>query len=186
MFSLYEEKCLAEGRAPQKEHYYRYIFNTKFNLHFFIPKKDTCKRCDIFKIKINNPELTTEEKNKIKCDHELHLRKAELARENMKKDTEESKVNTDTYTCTIDLQKALPFPVLTVSDAYYKRNLYCYNLGVHDLQKDTGYFYTWDETMAGRGSQEISSCVIKHLQIHARNKKRLQFTVTHALVKTGT
>lgn len=60
----------------------------------------------------------------------------------MKKDTEESKMNTDTYTCTIDLQKALPFPVLTVSDVCYKRNLYCYNLGVHDLQKDTGYFYT--------------------------------------------
>lgn len=41
MFSLYVEKCLAEGKTPQKEHYYRYIFNTHFNLHFCIPKKDT-------------------------------------------------------------------------------------------------------------------------------------------------
>lgn len=38
MFSMYEEKCQAEGRAPQKEHYYRYIFNTTFNLHFSYPK----------------------------------------------------------------------------------------------------------------------------------------------------
>lgn len=109
------------------------------------------QKCDLFKIKISNSDLSSEDKKAIETEHELHLRKAELARDSMKIDTENSKTNTGTpsYVCSMDLQKALPLPILTVSDAYYKRNLYCYNLGVHDLVKDSGYFYTWDETTAG-------------------------------------
>ena len=99
MFLLYQEKCLAEGRSPKKEHYCRYIFNTKFNLHFYISKKDTCKKCDILKIKISNPDLSQEEKSKLQIDHELHLRKAELARECIKKDAEFVKKNPDSYAC---------------------------------------------------------------------------------------
>ena len=49
---LYIEKCTAENRLPVKEHYYRYFFNTKFKLHFYVPKKDTCKTYDIFKNKL--------------------------------------------------------------------------------------------------------------------------------------
>lgn len=106
----------------------------------------------------------------------------------MKKDTEEAKMNTDTYKCTIDLQKALPFPVLTVSDMLIIRGTFIDTIWVYLTSKKiqvTSILGT-RQSMAERGSQEISSCVIEHLQIHARNKKRLQFTVTHALVKTGT
>ncbi|KYN15185.1 hypothetical protein ALC57_12595 [Trachymyrmex cornetzi] len=48
------------------------------------------------------------------------------------------------YVCSIGLQKALPFPILNVSDAYYKRNMYCYNFGIHDLRENIGFFYVWD------------------------------------------
>lgn len=173
MYALYVEKCSEDQRRPVKEHFYRYVFNTKFNLHFYIPKKDTCKCCDIYKIKISNPDLSPEDKIILDRDHELHLRKAELARNCMKDDTEISKNNQESYTCSMDLQKALPFPVLTVSDAYYKRNLYCYNFGVHDFEKDSGFFYVWNETTAGRGSQDISSCLLKHLKLNAANKKHV-------------
>lgn len=173
MYSLYAEKCQEEQKSPVKEHFYRYVFNTKFNLHFYIPKKDTCKKCDTFKIKISNPELSRDELSQLNIDHELHLRKAELARECMKTDAENVKKNPDSYVCSIDLQKALPFPVLSASDAYYKRNMYCYNFGVHNLETEAGVFYFWDETIASRGSQEVSSCVIKHLKLHAPNKKHV-------------
>lgn len=53
-----------------------------------------------------------------------------------------------------------------VSDAYY-----CYNFGVHDLTKDCGFFYTWNETVAGRDSQEMSSFLTKHLKVKANGKK---------------
>lgn len=34
MYCLYKEKCEAGGKTILKDTYYRYIFNTKFNLHF--------------------------------------------------------------------------------------------------------------------------------------------------------
>ncbi|KAJ8889154.1 hypothetical protein PR048_008648 [Dryococelus australis] len=69
--------------------------------------------------------------------------------------------------------KAVPFPVLTVSDTYYKRILYYYNLGMHDLAADTCYFYVWDEIVASRSAWEVSSCLVKHLELNTRDKKNV-------------
>lgn len=49
MYELYVEFAKEQAIAPVKEHYYRYIFNNKFNLHFQKPRKDTCKTCDKYK-----------------------------------------------------------------------------------------------------------------------------------------
>lgn len=65
---------------------------------------------------------------------------------------------------TFDLHKALPFPTLTCSIAYYKRNMYVYNVGCHELSSGLAYMYAWDETVASLGSQGVSSCVIEHLR----------------------
>lgn len=94
----------------------------------------------------------------------MHLRKAELAREKLKAAKEECKVIPNLYSFTFDLQKALPFPVLTCSSAYYKRNCYIYNLGCHELSSGNGFMYVWEETTASRGAQEISSCILEHLR----------------------
>lgn len=101
------------------------------------------------------------------------MRKAEKAREVMKEDTESSKTNNDLYVCSVDMQKALPFPILTVNVSYYKRNMYVYNVGVHELKNDKAYCYVWDETKAARGSQEISSCLLKHFDTCCRGKKHI-------------
>ena len=45
--------------------------------------------------------------------------------------------------------------------------MYCYNLGVHDLATGQAVMYVWDECMASRGSQEIASCIVKHITLHA-------------------
>ncbi|EFN66704.1 hypothetical protein EAG_00309, partial [Camponotus floridanus] len=63
-----------------------------------------------------------------------------------------------------DLQKALPYPKLTTSVAYYKRNMYVLNLGIHNFQNDNVHMYVWDETIASRGAQEIASCILKHVK----------------------
>ncbi|CAG9832750.1 unnamed protein product [Diabrotica balteata] len=123
MYSLYEKRCQEEQKLPINEYVCQYVFNTKFNLHFYISKKDTCKKYDIFKIKISNPELSRDELSQLNTDHELNLRKAELARECMTTDAKNAKRNQISYVCSVDLQKALPFSVLSISDAYYKRNM---------------------------------------------------------------
>lgn len=47
--------------------------------------------------------------------------------------------------------------------------MYVYNLGVHSFNDNKGYMFMWDETEGSRGSQEIASCLVKHLKEHAND-----------------
>lgn len=84
MFQLYTEKCLADIKNSISESKYRHIFWDQ-NLYFHAPLKDTCQLCDKFKMQIN--VANENEQTTIKAQHELHLRKAEKARQLMKDDT---------------------------------------------------------------------------------------------------
>lgn len=65
---------------------------------------------------------------------------------------------------TFDLEQALPTPKLTTNIVFYKRQMWTYNLGVHDCSDEKGYMYMWPETVASRGSQEVGSCLLQHFQ----------------------
>lgn len=169
MYSLYVSKCCDENNEPVKEKMYYHVFSTKFNLHFKPPAKDTCQLCDDLQNRIMNAEL--EEKKKLEIEKELHLRKAQRARDSMKADQKHA--DEDTYVFTFDLQKALPFPKLSTSTAYYKRNLYVYNFGCHSFNHDKGFMYVWPETEGARGSQEVATCLKKHIISNARNHKHI-------------
>lgn len=169
MYDLYKEKCEAEMTEPKKLKYYNKVFNTKFNLHFKTPHQDTCKTCDDLNLKIQGAENEAAKK-KLEELRELHQRKATSARTNLQID---SKKISEAYIITFDLQKALAYPKLTTSVAYYKRNLYLYNLGVHCFNNGTGYMYVWDEVEGGRGSQDIASCLVKHIKVNAPSQKHI-------------
>jgi hypothetical protein len=58
-----------------------------------------------------------------------------------------------------DLQKTLPTPSLSTSVAYYKHQMWMFNLGIHDAVTATGYMNVWSDNIASRGAQEIGSCL---------------------------
>ncbi|CAG9829537.1 unnamed protein product [Diabrotica balteata] len=168
MYNMYVDKCNNEWQVtPVKEKMYYSVFSTKFNLHFKQPLKDTCSKRDAAQVTLNKAIISDEEKRKVEIENKLHLRKAEQARSALKVDKEKS--SSHDYVFTFDLQKALAFPKLTTSVAYYKRNMYVYNLGVHPYHTGTRYMYVWSEVDGSRGSQEISACLKKHLENHAND-----------------
>lgn len=74
-----------------------------------------------------------------------------------------------------DLQRALKVPSLSTSEAYYKRQLWCYNLCIYDEKRKRAYMYVWDESEGSRGSQEIASCLFKHfLEYVPHDTKRIK------------
>jgi len=84
--------------------------------------------------------------NRNKCTYtflpnwkELHLRRAEAAR--LVNDSS-SKIEDDTYiSICFDLQKTLTIPNLTNQKAYYYRQLWTYNLAIHELKTGWGNIY---------------------------------------------
>jgi len=162
MYELYVAKCNEDKKVPLKEWAYRHCFNTEYNLSFKLPKKDTCKACDVAKVAIDAEKNKTQQE-KLRKEHELHLRKAESAREKLKSSKDE--VNDKTEVFTFDLQKTLPTPDISSNEAYYSRQLWTYNLGVHSVGTGKAWMYMWHEGMASRGPDEIGSCIMKFVEM---------------------
>ncbi|KAL4126457.1 hypothetical protein QTP88_010679 [Uroleucon formosanum] len=119
---------------------------------------------------------STSEEDKVKLneEHELHLRKAEAARNGMDSNVQAAKIDNQTTVIAFDLMKTLATPSLSVDIAYYKRQLWTYNLGIHNLSTNDAYMYVWDESIASRGPQEIGSCILHFVKNHENTEKETE------------
>ena len=164
MYCMYVDKCRAENITPTKDHMYRKVFNENFNLSFHPPTKDTCDKCDSIKASLKT--ANEEEKKILESQKESHLAKADAVYHQKRLDKEHAEQSDDCIMATFDLQKVLPCPLLRTGIAYYKRQLAVYNLTVYETTKNgsKAYCFMWNETIAGRGSQEIGSCLWKWIE----------------------
>lgn len=162
MYRLYTDQCKENGTDPVKESFYRHIVVTQYNLSFKTPRTDTCNKCDSLEmqIKFGTSEETIEQS---KNEKEQHLISAEEGRSAKCAAQKEAKKNPAFKAICFDLQKTLACPVLTCNRVYYARQLWTYNLAIHDLGSNHATMVMWYEAEASRGSQEIGSCLLKYV-----------------------
>ena len=125
------------------------------------PRSDTCKTCDSLNVRISAEE-DVQAKSQLECELQLHHCKAEGAYQQLKEDIALCRTSSDVDMLTFDLQQSLPTPKLATNVAFYKRQMWTYNLGIHDCSNEKGFMYMWPESLASRGSQEVASCLFKH------------------------
>lgn len=78
---------------------------------------------------------------------------------------------------TFDLEQALPTPKLATNIVFYKRQMWTYNLGIHNCSNEKGYMYMWPETIASRGCQEVGSCLLQHFKsFHSQAQHLIVFS----------
>lgn len=177
LYELYKkENGNIANATPVSMHIFTQVFLTKFNLHFHAPITDSCKRCDLFQNKIKF--LTNlEEIRQLENERDLHHRKADSARNGMKRDGEIAKTNPKELTSiAFDLMKTLPTPILSTGICYYKRQLWTYCLGIHNLGTNEVFMYTWNESIALRGPQEIGSCVLHYIKNYVTTEKLIMYS----------
>ena len=76
-----------------------------------------------------------------------------------------SQNNPQSVACfTFDLQKDLNIPSGENGLFYYTRKLVVYNLTTTNLVNKDGFWYTWDQTTAKRGANEIGSWIYFFVQ----------------------
>ncbi|KAE8746712.1 hypothetical protein FOCC_FOCC006575 [Frankliniella occidentalis] len=157
MYSLY----VKENRPKTSlSVYYREFKST--GLKFKPPAVDTCGKCDAYQQRLKH--CTAEEKPAIQGELEAHHIKAQDAYAVKKADKEEAKEDPTKQVICFDLEQVLPCPLLSSGETFYKRQLSVYNLTVYNCSMQTGTNYMWSEIEAGRGANEISSCVVRYLK----------------------
>nr|CAI5839316.1 unnamed protein product [Callosobruchus analis] len=163
MYRFYIEICKESNQTPVKESYYRHIFNSEFNLRFHYPHSDTCNTCDRLNnaIQHNASNSAGTSSSNPTAELELHQRQAKHAVSTKQFDTDQCKLVEDTVVICFDLQKTLPTPLLTTNKVYYLRQLWTYNLCIHDLTNDRPNMYVWNESVASRGSSDVGSCLLR-------------------------
>lgn len=136
----------------------------KLNFSFYKPKKDTCSKCDEYKAKIKG-SLNESDKEGLISSHLLHLSNAKNARNKLKVAEGLSKsADSSTLTFTFDLEKTQPIPYINTSVAYYKRQIWLYNLGINTRNDNKGHMFLWSEVEGKRGSVEVASCLNTFLE----------------------
>ncbi|XP_052075475.1 uncharacterized protein LOC127712922 [Mytilus californianus] len=159
MHQLYEKEYQRKGKKPCKINVYRDTFCNEFNLAFHKPKKDQCSTCTIYYEKKQRGEITKEDEEQF----QEHQTKKEKSREEKRLDKERAKTDRSFAAVTFDLEAVLPTPCSMVGDLFYKRCLSTYNLSFYSLGDSKGTCYLWDETNGGRGSSDIGSCILMHI-----------------------
>ncbi|XP_022906542.2 uncharacterized protein [Onthophagus taurus] len=159
---LYDAFRLQHPETKITMAYYRSVFKNKFpNLKFHLPRTDTCRVCDLLNCEV---KAATASSNNAKVKLELHHRKVEAASQKMRQDLANSKLPGSSFSCVVmDLQQVLFVPSLTHSDMFYLSQLSCYNLGIYVSDINRSFMCTWHEGVAGRGSNEIASCLLSLL-----------------------
>lgn len=142
------------GASPVSQSAYREIFSTQFNLGFGSPRSDTCSKCEATNIGSESGNVAE------------HKQLAESAFEHQRHDKLLAKSDPSVHFITFDLEKTLPLPKLAVSTAFYLRQLWVYNLGVHLICKNKSgpYFHVWTEDQGGRGVKEVGSALLSFFQ----------------------
>lgn len=168
MYNYYVE----ETPMPLKVNMYRKIFNEEFNLSFWLPKKDLCNKCVLFKMN-SNPTAD-----------EIHSNDLHKAEKNMAKaERDMDRTNMDPNHCIIcfDLQNVITVPKGNSSIFFYKRKLNVYNLTamtiIPDKEKIT-YCAIWTEAQTGRGGNDLANAIIKLLNkicLDNPNLKKITF-----------
>jgi len=149
---------------------FRDIFEQKFNISFGYPRKDTCSVYDVYKseVKLIENQINTcvdnETKNSLNktlkqksIEHELHKKKGDKFYELKRKYRRAAKKTPDLETIVMDYQRNLPTPNITTNDVYYRRQLNFISFNVHVLSDESSIFYTYDETVARKGADDVCS-----------------------------
>ena len=132
MYNEYARSCAENNEKAVSGSMYRNIFNTEFNLGFGSPRSDTCGRC----------ETLTEDLL------DSHKQSADAGYKQQKVDREQAKRGICIF-MTYDMEKTLPLPKLSVSEAFYLRQVWLYNTGVHLINRNMegAYFQIWTESL---------------------------------------
>lgn len=173
LYQMYKDDRQLKNLSFVSIHIFRQIFNSDFNLSFKRRHTDTCRTCHEFNTSSSSTLIPDQQKAQIRVKLLHHKTLAQRINAGFRLDVKNAmESDGEIAVITFDLEKTLETPSLTVSEAFYKRQLWTYNFCVYDEVNKQGYMYVWNESVASRGGQEIGSCLIHHFKNNLPSKTK--------------
>lgn len=138
-----------------------------FNIGARPPVVDTCSFCDRNEneMKVATANNDVHLQNRLETSMRLHMVKAKVGKDIMKAHKDDTVG--ERFVIAMDLQQTLATPRLATNVAYYKRKMWTYNFGVHDIKEIVApTMFVWNEAVAKRGSCEIGSCLKEYIDTY--------------------
>lgn len=111
--------------------------------------------------KIRIPEVDENKKNELELAS--HHAEADKAYEE-KRRVKNLAVGDESKRCYVfDLQQCLQTPMFNISVVSYKRQLWTFNLTLHESSGGQVRCYVWHKAKGGRGGNQIATCRFKEL-----------------------
>ncbi|KAJ8879142.1 hypothetical protein PR048_019748 [Dryococelus australis] len=162
MYDLFKE---SHPNIKYSHSLYRDIFRSEFKISFHPPRSDSCSYCNELYIHLIAAETEYEQK-RISAQYTLHHRKAETAYKVLHKDIVISKLNPTYAVLYRYMQKLLFCRTLHHSSMFYQRQFCTNNQSVHNMGTEKPFMFVWNESLAKRGSSEVTSCILKYIELH--------------------
>lgn len=109
------------------------------------------------------------EKEELESEYQQHIQNDEVVRNVKNYDKLQAVEDKTICLACFDLQNVLITPACEISSFYYKSKLATYNFTVYDLGNNNGHCYVWNESVARRGPNEISSCLLDFIKTEIEN-----------------
>lgn len=156
MYLLYSQQCAFRNQKVLSDTKFRTVF------HEFERKLLRCPpKCNICKEDKNDLE------NRDNLESNAHLDIVRGIKNELITLVEAAQTPTGkTEIFTYKLQRAIDLPYISDDDVFFKQQLWCSILTVYDQVRDITYFYVWNETIAPRSSNAVTSGLFKHFVIH--------------------
>lgn len=170
MYSLFQTYC-EENTIPQIKYWQYYDVFRGMDIKFHIPRKDMCDVCYRYGHAIPEDKLLIEE------DYQSHVSRKRDARR-FHDTSKEAALRGEAIFIEFDMEAVRYCPSVRAKAIFYKRRLTVYNCTIFDEATRNASNYMWHEGFAGRGSNEVASCLFDYLKIAQNGKPVIMMSDT--------
>lgn len=163
LFEQYKTKCSTDQQKQMSLSYFMKFFK-QFNLKFPKRRTSNCLTCNHFESMLKRSVISHETREKLSNEKQEHNNLAIKIVNDYEKEVRNARESVENIEIfSFGLGQSFDLPHLSPSD-YTKRSLWLHEFCIFDEVRLVSYVYAWPESVASKGSQEIASCIIYHLQ----------------------
>lgn len=171
LWEQWSKKRILDNKSTASRGKFHKIFINNFNLSYGHPRQDICSHCSEMGAKINM-ERDAEKKNELTYELQNYKINSKIFSKTM------LNVKPGSVNVSFDMMQNQPIPKLAVTDTFYSRQVWLYNLTFYinfsnsEQNSENCQLYTWVESESARGPNEVCSILLHFLEkLEERIKK---------------